>query len=119
MIISTGHRYTLVMASLTKRALKTEMPAEMRLEFLGHLEKMSDSVLTSEVLSIVEPMDDKSYELYEEAAKLGYGPRYPNVFTVLDQKFDVFATLNPSIHAARDATCPLLLTAALIQPATT
>ena len=106
MIMSTGHRYTLVIASLTNLVLKTEMSAEMRLEFLGHLEKMSDDVLTPEILSIVEPMDDKSYELYEEAAKLGYGPRGPCVFTVLDQKFDVFATLNPSIKAARDAMCP-------------
>jgi hypothetical protein len=100
--MAAGHRYTLVMASLTKMALQTEMPPEMRLEFLGHLENITDQVLTPEVIALVQPMDKAGYELYEEAAKLGFGPRGPNLFTVLDRKFDVFAALNPSLRDAID-----------------
>ncbi|MBR0936686.1 hypothetical protein [Bradyrhizobium jicamae] len=106
-MISMGHTYTLVMASVTKRALQGEMPTEMRLMFLDHLEKMTDGTLTPAVISMVEPIDDKGYELYQEAAKLGYGRdgRSPNFFTVLHQKFDVFAALNPSLQRAYDEAC--------------
>ncbi|MCK1542209.1 hypothetical protein IVB12_09565 [Bradyrhizobium sp. 179] len=70
--MSYGHRYTLVMASLTKRCLQGKLPAEMRLEFLQHLEKMTDTWLTPEVIAIVEPMEAKGIELSEEARKLGW-----------------------------------------------
>ena len=104
-MMSMGHKYTLVMASLTKLALKSEMPPEMRLEFLGHLEKMTDQVLTPAVITLVEPMDAKGRELFDEAAKLGHGMKQPNLFTVLNQKFDVFAALNPSLQRAYDEAC--------------
>src|ERR1700741_4806071 len=102
-MISMGHRYTLVMASLTKWALQgSDMPPEMRLEFLGHLEKMTDQVLTPAVIALVEPMDAKGWEIYHEAQKLGYGHSRPNLFDVLYQKFDLFAALNPSLQRAYD-----------------
>jgi hypothetical protein len=104
-MISMGHRYSLVIASMTKRVLEMEMPAATRLEFLSHLETMSDQVLTPAILALVRPMDEAGEELYTEASKLGYGPSAPNFFTVLDAKFDVFATLNPSLARAYDEAC--------------
>jgi hypothetical protein len=103
--VSMGHRYTLVLASHVKRILQGELPPQWRLEFLNHLEKMVDSVLTADIIALVEPMDDEGAELLEEARKLGYDPRGPNMFNVLDQKFDIFAALNPSLQRACDAAC--------------
>lgn len=103
-MISMGHRYTLVFASVTKWALQGEMPTEMRLDFLSHLEKMTDNVLTPEIIAMVEPIDKDGLELYTEAVKLGYGGS-PDAFSVLDQKFDVFAALNPSLRRAYDEAC--------------
>ena len=104
-MMSMGHKWTLVMASAAKWALRSEMSPEMRLQFLAHLEKMTDQVLTPAVIALVEPMDAKGRELFDEAKKLGYGPSGPNFFSVLDQKFDVFAALNPSLRAAYDEAC--------------
>jgi hypothetical protein len=97
-MISRGHKYTLVCASLAKSALRGTMPAEMRLEFLKHLDKMCDRVLTPEVIAMVEPMCDKALQISQEASKLGK-------FKALDvyaDKFDVFAALNPSLQKACD-----------------
>jgi hypothetical protein len=107
-MISIGHKYTMVMASVTKWALRGEMPTAMRLEFLSHLEKMTDNILTSEIIAMIEPIDTKGLELYSEAMKLGTdmtfaaSGRQPNAFDVLYQKFDVFAALNPSLQRAHD-----------------
>ena len=96
--MTRGHQYTLVCASMAKSALLSEMPPEMCLEFLGHLEKMVDQTLTPTVIAMVEPMCDQAMQLVKEANKLGY-------FAALDlyaNKFDVFAALNPSLRAAYD-----------------
>jgi hypothetical protein len=110
-MMSMGHRYTLVMASVTKWCLQSEMPPDMRLDFLSHLEKMVDGTLTPAVIALVEPIDKEGLELYSEAMKLGTDQifstpgRQPNAFDVLHQKFDVFAALNPSLRAAYDEAC--------------
>jgi hypothetical protein len=101
-MMSNGHRYTLIFVSVAKLALQSEMPPEQRLEFLRHLEKMTDATLTPAVVALVHPMDPRGWELYSAATKLGYGPQSPNLFTVLQQKFDVFADLNPSLRSAYD-----------------
>jgi hypothetical protein len=97
MITTRGAKYTLVLASLTKLALQSEnMPPAMRLEFLGHLDKMVDRALTPAVIAMVEPMCGKGFQLVAEARKLGH-------FKALDvyaDKFDLFAALNPSLRAA-------------------
>jgi hypothetical protein len=36
-----AHQYTLVLASVTKRWLLEDMPAEYRMQFLTHLDKMT------------------------------------------------------------------------------
>jgi hypothetical protein len=99
--MSYGGQYTLVVISLTKRALAGEMPINMRLEFLQHLEKLTDQWLTPEVIAMVEPIDNRGYDLSREAAKLGYKAR-PSAFDIYAQKFDVFAALNPSLRRAYD-----------------
>jgi len=89
---------TLVCASLAKRALQSEMPPEMGLEFLKHLERMVDHVFTPAVIAMVEPICDRGLELSREAKKLG---RF-KALDVYADKFDVFAALNPSLQAALD-----------------
>jgi hypothetical protein len=98
-MITIGARYTLVLASHVKWVLQNELDPQWRLTFLDHLDKMTDDVLTSHILAMVEPMDPAGREILEEARKLGYKTR-PNMFTVLDQKFEVFAALNPSLQRA-------------------
>jgi hypothetical protein len=104
-MMSMGHTYTLVLASVTKWALQREMPTEMRLDFLSHLEKMTDNVLTPEIIAMVAPIDNDGLELFTEAMKLGYGPRSPCAFNVLYEKFGVFAALNPSLQRAYNEAC--------------
>lgn len=100
--MSYGAKYTLVSASLAKYALQSEMAAELRLEFLNHLEKMVDQYLTPEVIAMIEPMDERGFQLSREAAKLGFKGK-PSALDVYAQKFDVFAALNPSLQTAYDA----------------
>jgi hypothetical protein len=117
--MTMGHTYTLVMASHLKWILQAEMPADMRLTFLSHLEKMVDQTLTPEILAMVEPMDERGLELWNEAAKLGFKVviepgvgRRPDAFDVLYKKFDIFASLNPSLQRAYEAACRPWATAA-------
>jgi hypothetical protein len=93
---SRGHKYTMVCASITKWVLQGEMPVEMRLEFLQHLEKMADNFLTDEVIAIIEPLSKDSFEIVQEARKLGAG----KALDVYADRFDVFAALNPSFNEA-------------------
>jgi hypothetical protein len=86
----------MVCASITKWALQSEMPLEMRLEFLQHLEKMADNFLTDEVIAIIEPLSKESFEIVQEARKLGPG----KALDVYADRFDVFAALNPSFMEA-------------------
>jgi hypothetical protein len=93
-----GFRYTLVMASITKRILQTEIPAEWRFKFLDHLNRMTDGSdwCTVDVIAAVEPMDDNGHELFREAQKLG--PK--KALDVYADIFPTFAQLNPSLIAA-------------------
>jgi len=104
--LSKGHRYSLVLASVAKWVLQDSiaMPADKRLEFLDHLEKMVDGKLTADVIALVRPMDSSGQELWKEAAKLGWRG-YPSGLDVLADKFEVFAALNPSLKAAHDEAC--------------
>ena len=95
-MITRGHRCALVLASVTKRCLQGEMPADMRLQFLQHLEKMSDPVLTAEKIARIEPICDSGYEIVQEAMKLGPS----KALDVYADKFEVFAALNPSLRIA-------------------
>jgi hypothetical protein len=96
---SAGHRYTLVLASLTKRMLAEEMPPEYRLQFLQHLEKMQQGEngnwLTAEMIVALEPMCDKAYEISREMRKLG-----PKALDAYAEFFSTFAVLNPSLVTA-------------------
>ena len=91
-----GYKFTLVCAGIAKHALSGEMPTEMRLDFLQHLEKMADHFLTEEVIAMVEPLSKDSLEIVNEARKLGPG----KALDVYADKFDVFAALNPSFMEA-------------------
>jgi hypothetical protein len=91
-----GYKYTLVLVSVTKRVLQSEMPEEYRLKFLGHLDKMIDNWLTPEMIAASEPMDDRGEELAREVRKLG-----PNkALDVYANMFVVFAALNTSLIEA-------------------
>jgi hypothetical protein len=91
--IPKGYKYTLVLASHTKRVLQAELPDEWRLKFLGHLEKMLDSWLTPAMMAALEPMDDKGEEIAAEIRKVG--PM--KALDVYADTFVAFASLNPSL----------------------
>jgi hypothetical protein len=99
--MSKGHKYTLVYASIAKWCLRGEMPPEMRLEFLSHLDKMVDPILTPQVIAMVEPICDKGLQIVTEAKKLGPSKS----LDVFADKFEVFCALNPSLRAAYDEAC--------------
>ncbi|MGJ5120967.1 hypothetical protein [Bradyrhizobium oligotrophicum] len=105
--ISNGIKYTLVLASLTKRILQQDLPPQMRLEFLQHLAKMEDPSpapmgITADTIARIEPMDDRGQELLCEIMKLDQGKpvnQRGRSLDVIAEKFDVFAGLNPSLRA--------------------
>ena len=91
--IPRGYKYTLVLASITKRILLQEMPESYRFEFLRHLEKMVDTWLTPEMIAALDPMDDKGEEVAREIRKVG-----PNkALDVYADTFVLLASLNPSL----------------------
>ncbi len=93
-----GHRYTLVMISITKRWLAMELPAFYRLKFLEHLDKMTTgdgAWLTAEMIAAIEPVCDKGHEMVCEANKLG-----DKALDAYAKFFSTFAVLNPSLIAA-------------------
>jgi hypothetical protein len=92
--VPPGHKYTLVIASATKRWLLEETTAEYRMQFLTHLDKMTtgDIWITAEMIGALEPMCDKGYEIVREAQKLG-----PKALDVFADVFSTFAVLNPSL----------------------
>ena len=96
--VPVGHKCTLVLASLTKRLLEDEMPANYRLQFLEHLEKMvrGSGGLTEEMIAAVQPMCEQGYEIVREAQSLGASKS----LDVVAEVFPTFAMLNPSLVAA-------------------
>jgi hypothetical protein len=97
-VIAPGVKYTLVLAAVTKKALAGQIPDEFRLQFLQHLEKMVDpqSWITADMITSVEPMDDRGYALFREASNVD-----PN--KKLDMYAEIFmqlAVLNPSMITA-------------------
>ena len=94
--IPQGYAYSLVLISLTRRLLARDMPARERLEFLEQLEPAPDERwLTLNMISAVEPMDEKGLALAGEAMKLG--KRGLDMFA---EHFATFAVLNPSLVTA-------------------
>jgi hypothetical protein len=93
-----GHRYTLVLISLTKRLLAEEMPAAYRMQFLKHLEKMGaqDMLITADVIAAVEPVCDEGYEMIREAQELSTN----KALDAYAKFLPAFAALNPSLMAA-------------------
>ncbi len=96
-IVTTGHRYTLILISLTKMCVQSEMPVSMRLRFLEQLNKMTDDYITDEVVAAIEPMCNEAYEIVREAQKLG--PKALDQYA--DMKvFSAFVAKNPSLLTA-------------------
>lgn len=88
-----GWRYTLVLAAETKRALLSDMPADMRLEFLERLASMSGGGISAEAITAIEPACTTAARMFHEA---------DGSLDVLAD-FDVFrefARLNPSLRVA-------------------
>jgi hypothetical protein len=94
--IPKGYRYTLVLASVTKRVLQMQLSEEWRLQFLSHLEKMLDTWFTPEMMAAIEAMDDRGEEIAAEIRKVG--PQ--KALDVYADTFVAFASLNPSLIAA-------------------
>jgi hypothetical protein len=86
----------LVNISVIKRVLLQDMPESERLGFLEHLDGSTDLHLTPEIVASIEPMDDEAFEIVWQMWKLSAD----KVLDLYADKFELFATLNPSLSAA-------------------
>jgi hypothetical protein len=110
--IPVGHKYTIVMVSGVKRWLAEDIPDEFRLKFLEWLDRQAadspnadrdfgSAWLTSAMIAVVEPMCDRGWEMYSEAAKIDRGrPGQLGFLDALAKFFPAFAVLNPSLITA-------------------
>jgi hypothetical protein len=103
--LADGHKWALVVASLTKRTLQIPdiKPAD-RLALLEKLNGMTDNWFTAAMLAGIEPMDDTGRAIYEQARTLDPADDKTHAasFDVLAMPsvFRHFVQLNPSIMAA-------------------
>jgi len=117
--IADGHKWTFIIASLTKRALQIPgiKPAD-RLDLLERLNSLTDGFFTADVLAQLSPMCDTAYAIFKEARSLDPSKddaRCEASFKVLatPSVFRLFVQLNPSIlaaikqHAATRRTAPM------------
>ena len=96
--VPVGHRSTMVVISETKRLLSMKLSAEHRLRFLEFLDSCTDTFLTAEAVSIIEPMSDEAYEMVKEARRLG-AAKALDIFARWEV-FNAFILLNPSLLTA-------------------
>lgn len=107
---SAGHRHSLILIAMIKRALLTDgITPVQQLEFLEHLHGQADTYITPQMIAMVQPLGDTEYAIYREAASLDDGLDTPAARVAHGASFDVltrprvfwhFCTLNPSILAA-------------------
>lgn len=91
-------KYTLVLVSITKRALADDLSDHYRFQFLQHLDKMVDPIhwITAEMIAAVKPCDDKGAQLFFEASKVDPKKK----LDVYAEIFGPMAALNPSLITA-------------------
>jgi hypothetical protein len=104
--VADGHKWTFIIAALTKRTLQIAGLKEAeRLDLLERLNKLTDSYFTADMLAGISPMCDTGYAILKEARTLDP----PQDETHCDASFNVLTTpsvfrhfvqLNPSILAA-------------------
>lgn len=99
-LLSRSQKFTRVLAAITKRCLAEEMPLQRRLEFLEHLEKMTQPApqerqgcVSKEEIAAIQPMDDRAMQIINEILKLD--PL--EALDVYADNFETFAKLNPSL----------------------
>jgi hypothetical protein len=96
-----GHRYELVFASWAKRQLQTDLPAGTKLQLLEQLTTLSHDWLTAKMIEHVEPMDDVSAQMWEEAKSLDRQSDHgASSYKAIVQRFRHFCQLNPSLEKA-------------------
>jgi hypothetical protein len=103
--LAVGHKWALVVASLTKRTLQIpDIKAADRLALLEKLNGLTDDWFTAAMLAGIEPMDDTGRAIYEQARTLDPADDKTHAasFKVLAtlSVFRHFVQLNPSILAA-------------------
>jgi hypothetical protein len=92
--LSHGARYSLVLASVTKRELsKRELAPVDRLTHLQDLDSIVRSGMTQQMVSVVEPICEDGLALYIEACQAE--PK--KAIDILAMEFASFAVLNPSL----------------------
>jgi hypothetical protein len=93
-----GYRHDLVIISQVKRALQSQMPDDLRLEFLEGLDRCVRDLLTLEAMQRVEPACDTAMKMLHEIGALSMHDRCR-----LMCKWNViaaFCNLNPSLIEA-------------------
>jgi hypothetical protein len=102
--VPSGHQWNMVMVSVLKRMLQTELDARHRLRMLESLDRMRDIYFTSEMVAMIDPICDTGLEIWREAKSLDRpGDKTCMAsFRVLTswRVFNHFIRLNPSILAA-------------------
>ncbi|WP_157839467.1 hypothetical protein [Bradyrhizobium diazoefficiens] len=98
-----GYWHDLVNIAMVKRLLKQEMPADLRLRFLEHLNAQVHSLLTLEAMQAVEPACDTAMSMIDEMKALSIDDKCR-----LMCKWNVmaaFCNLNPSLIEAMKKCC--------------
>jgi hypothetical protein len=104
--VSDGHKWSFIVASLTKRALQISglKPAD-RLDLLERLNGLTDGYFTADLLATIEPLCDTAAAILAEARTLDPPQDESHCdasLTLLATRsvFQHFVRLNPSIMAA-------------------
>jgi hypothetical protein len=104
--VSDGHKWSFIVAALTKRTLQIPgiKPAD-RLRLLERLNGLTDDWFTADMLAGIEPMCDTGYAIFKEAKSVDAAQDNTHCQASLEvlarlKVFRHFCTLNPSILAA-------------------
>ena len=69
-LVTSGHRMMLICVAVAKMALRSEMPAALRLRFLEILDALQDHYVKAEMVAMIEPMPDEAWQIVNAALSL-------------------------------------------------
>ena len=104
--VADGHKWSFIIASLTKRALQIPgLKSADRLDLLEKLNGLTDGYFSADLLASISPMCDTAYAIFKEARTLD--PPQDNAhcdaslnLLATSSVFRHFVQLNPSIMTA-------------------
>jgi hypothetical protein len=104
MSVPRGYWHTLVIISAAKKVLSSySMKAGERLQFLERLNRLTDRIITGEVVAMIEPMPDVGMQIFAQARTLDREDKTGDrSFQLLTEPnvFELLLAVNPSLLAA-------------------